>query len=587
MDANTLRQRYLAFFQRHGHVAIGAAPLIPQHDPSVLFTTAGMHPLVPFLLGEPHPAGRRLVNYQKCLRTNDIESVGDPTHLTLFEMLGNWSLGDYWKDDALRLNFELLTEVFGHDPARLHVTCFAGDSDAPRDDQAAAIWRSLGIPKQRISFLSKEDNWWGPAGTTGPCGPDSEVFFDTNPNGPADQTPATHPQRFWELGNNVFMGYNKQSDGQYMPLEQRNVDVGVGLERNLMVLQGVDSAFATDLFIPIIEAIHSLTNSREPLPIRIIADHVRAAVFVLAEGVLPGNTDQPYIVRRLIRRAIRYGRMLGINHSFLPDLADTVIATMMSAYPELGQRRDSIAEALAAEELRFQRTLARGEREFVHAIEQGRSAGLEHLPGSVAFHLYDTYGFPLELTEELAREQGMPVDSIGFQAAYTAHQEQSRQGAAERFRGGLAERNPATTRLHTATHLLQAALRCVLGEHVEQRGSNITTERLRFDFSHPQRLSKEQLTAVETIVNQQIADNLPVHWAEMPLAEAQQRGAIGLFAERYSEIGELVKVYAIGDVSLEVCGGPHVASTSELGHFRILKEEAVAAGIRRIKAVVE
>jgi alanyl-tRNA synthetase len=464
------------------------------------------------------------------------------------------------------------------------VTCFAGDSDAPRDDEAAAIWRSLGIPQQRISFLSKDDNWWGPAGVTGPCGPDSEVFFDTNPTGPADQTPATHPQRFWELGNNVFMAYNKQADGHYLPLEQRNVDVGVGLERNLMVLQGVDSVFATDLFVPIVEAIHSLANTREPLAVRIIADHIRAAVFVLAEGVLPGNTDQPYIVRRLIRRAIRYGRMLGINHSFLPGLADVVSATMASAYPELGQRRDSIAEALDAEERRFQRTLARGEREFVHAVDQQRSLGQTQIPGTVAFHLYDTYGFPLELTEELAREQGLSIDSTGFQAAYTAHQQQSRQGASERFRGGLAERNPATTRLHTATHLLHAALRSILGQHVEQRGSNITTERLRFDFSHPERLSKEQIADVETMVNQQIARDLHVSWNEMPIAEAQQRGAIGLFGERY---GEIVKVYSIGDASMEICGGPHVGSTGELGHFRILKEEAVGAGIRRIKAVVQ
>jgi alanyl-tRNA synthetase len=356
------------------------------------------------------------------------------------------------------------------------------------------------------------------------------------------------------------------------------------LERNLMVLQGVDSVFATDLFVPIVEAIHGLANTREPLAVRIIADHIRAAVFVLAEGVLPGNSDQPYIVRRLIRRAIRYGRMLGINHSFLPSLADVVIATMASAYPELGQRRDSIAEALDAEERRFQRTLARGEREFVHAVDQQRSIGQTQIPGAVAFHLYDTYGFPLELTEELAREQGLSIDSTGFQAAYTAHQQQSRQGASERFRGGLAERNPTTTRLHTATHLLQAALRSILGEHVEQRGSNITTERLRFDFSHPERLSKEQIADVESIVNQQIARDLDVSWNEMPIAEAQQRGAIGLFGERY---GEIVKVYTIGNFSMEICGGPHVSSTGELGQFRILKEEAVGAGIRRIKAVVQ
>lgn len=584
MDANTLRRRFLDFFRQHGHVVIGSAPLIPENDPSVLFTTAGMHPLIPFLLGEPHPAGRRIANFQKCLRTNDIEEVGDAAHLTFFEMLGSWSLGDYWKEEAIRLNFTLFTEVFGHDPERLHVTCFAGDADAPRDDEAAAIWRSLGIPEQRISFLSKADNWWGPAGVTGPCGPDSEVFFDTNPGGPSDETPASNPRRFWEIGNNVFLAYDKRSDGSYAPLTQRNIDVGIGLERNLMVIQGVGSAFETDVFAPIVEAILSQARTEDPFAVRVIADHVRAAVFVLAEGVRPGNSDQPYIARRLIRRASRYGRRIGISGPFLARLAESVVATLGGAYPKLSQAAPTIYAALDDEERRFQQTLARGEREFDRAAEQLRAHGGDTLAGQTVFHLYDTFGFPLELTEDLARERGLAVDRAGFESAFTAHQEQSRQGGAGRFKGGLAERNPATTRLHTATHLLQAALRKVLGPQVEQRGSNITTERLRFDFSYGARLTPEQLATVEQIVNAQITSDLPVHWLEMRLEEARQRGALGLFEERY---GESVKVYAIGEVSLEVCGGPHVEHTGELGHFRIVKEEAVAAGVRRIKAVLE
>ncbi|MBV9791039.1 MAG: alanine--tRNA ligase [Chloroflexi bacterium] len=584
MDANTLRRRFLDFFRQHDHAVIGSAPLIPENDPSVLFTTAGMHPLIPFLLGEPHPAGRRLANFQKCLRTNDIEEVGDAAHLTFFEMLGNWSLGDYWKEQAIRLNYTLFTEVFGHDPERLHVTCFAGDADAPRDDEAAAIWRSLGIPERRITFLSKVDNWWGPAGVTGPCGPDSEVFFDTNPGGPSDETPASNPQRFWEIGNNVFMAYDKRADGSYVPLAQCNVDVGIGLERNLMVIQGVSSAFETDVFAPIVEAILRQARGEDPFAVRVIADHVRAAVFVLAEGVRPGNSDQPYIARRLIRRVSRYGRRIGINGPFLARLAESVVATLSDAYPELSQESTQIYTALDDEERRFQQTLARGEREFERAAEQVRAQDGDTLAGQTIFHLYDTFGFPLELTEDLAREQGLTVDRPGFEAAFAAHQEQSRQGGAGRFKGGLAERNPATTRLHTATHLLQAALRQVLGPQVEQRGSNITTERLRFDFSYGERLTPEQIATVEGIVNERIVGDLAVHWSEMRLEEARQRGALGLFEERY---GETVKVYAIGDVSLEVCGGPHVEHTGDLGRFRIVKEEAVAAGVRRIKAVLE
>lgn len=582
MDATTLRQAFYSFYTQHGHAFIGSAPLLPEHDPSVLFTTAGMHPLVPFLLGEPHAAGRRLANWQKCIRTNDIMEVGDDIHLTFFEMLGVWSLNDYWKDEAIRLSYTFFIEVLGLDPDRLHVTCFAGDDDAPRDDEAAEVWRSLGIPPERITFLPKADNWWGPAGVTGPCGPDSEMFYDTEPDGPSGETPATNPRRFWEIGNNVFLQYDRQADGSYTRLAQRNIDVGLGFDRILALLEGVPSAYETEQFAPLVDAIKALVSQPEPFALRVIADHVRAATMILAEGVRPGNAEQSYVLRRLIRRAVRYGRSIGIHGPFLGRLAEVVILTLAEIYPELMQNQLAICAAFDDEEGRFGRTLARGEKEVARAIAVAGKTRV--LPGPVVFRLYDTYGFPAELTAEIAVQQGFTADLDGFQVAFEQHQERSRQGAAARFRGGLAERNPATTMLHTATHLLQAALRQVLGPHVEQRGSNITAERLRFDFSHGERVTAEQLAEVEDSVNTQIARDLPVGHAEMPVAAARALGAIGLFGERY---GDQVKVYTIGDFSTEICGGPHVARTGELGHFRIVKEEAVAAGIRRIRAVVE
>lgn len=584
MDASSLRQRFLAFMHQHGHALIGAAPLLPENDPSVLFTTAGMHPLVPFLLGQPHPAGPRLANCQPCLRTGDIEEVGDATHLTLFEMLGSWSLGDYWKEQAIRLSFALLTEVFGHDPQRLHVTCFAGDADAPRDLETAALWRELGIPRARISFLPKADNWWGPAGASGPCGPDSEVFFDSDPGGPPGQTPGSHPARFWELANNVFMAYEKLPDGRFAPLAQRNVDVGVGLERNLVLAQGAGSVFETDRFLPILAAIQERAARPAPLGLRVIADHTRAAVFLLAEGVRPGNTDQPYVARRLIRRAVRHARLCGIAGPFLARLSEVVAQSLGADYPLLREHQGAVAAALEEEEGRFLRTLARGERFFDQAAGACGAAGQSLLSGQSAFTLYETHGFPLELTCELAGERGLMVDQQGFAAALAQHQQRSRSGAGGRFAGGLNERSLATTRLHTATHLLQAALRALLGPHVEQRGSNITAERLRFDFSHAERLSPEQLAAVEGWVNRAIAQDLPVERADLSLEQARRLGALGFFAERY---GERVTLYRIGELSLEICGGPHVARTGELGRFRIRKEEGVAAGVRRIKAVLE
>ncbi|MBI5961214.1 MAG: alanine--tRNA ligase [Chloroflexi bacterium] len=581
MNANTLRQRFLTFFQQRSHALIGTASLIPENDPSVLFTTAGMHPLVPYLLGEAHPAGRRLANVQKCIRTGDIMEVGDDTHLTFFEMLGNWSLGDYGKPESIRWSYEFLTEQLGLDPARISVTCFAGDADAPRDDESADIWLSLGIP--RITFLPKKDNWWGPAGATGPCGPDTEIFYDTDPSGPIGETMVTNPQRFWEVWNNVFMQYEKCDDGRYIPLGQANVDTGLGLDRMLAVLQGVPSPYETDVLLPIMEHLRRLVRQPDTFALRVIADHTRAAVFILAEGIQPGNVDQPYIVRRLIRRAVRYGREIGIEGHFLADLAETVIATLSDPYTELRQQRDHILLSLDREETKFQGTLVRGRHEFSRSVDQCRARGKSILPGDVMFKLYDTYGFPVELTQELAQQQGLEIDLSGYEQAFSAHQERSRQGAAGRFRGGLTERRPETIQLHTATHLLHEALRRVLGTHVEQRGSNITVERLRFDFSHTDKLTEEQITAVEGLVNEQIQHNLPVSWQEMSLDEAKNSGAIGLFEDRY---GEVVKVYTIGDFSREICGGPHVDRTGQLGHFQIVKDEAVGSGLRRIRAVL-
>lgn len=583
MQANQLRQLFLNYFQQQGHVRIGSAPLIPEHDPSVLFTTAGMHPLVPFLLGEPHPAGRRLTSCQKCVRTNDILEVGDATHLTFFEMLGNWSLGDYWKAESIAYSYDFLTNHLGLEVDRLWVTCFAGDEVAPQDREAAAIWQDLGIPAQRILFLPKADNWWGPAGVTGPCGPDTEIFYDMQPAGPPGETLLTNPQRFCEVWNNVFMQYDQQVDGQMLPLRQHNVDTGLGLERTLTIVQGVTSPYETDLFAPLIAEIKARAATPQTFAERVIADHLRAATFILAEGIWPDKADQPYIARRLIRRAIRYGWTMGITGQFLGHLAELVIDLYGAVYPELEQKRAHITAALDDEEARFRHTLVRGEKACAQAIQTSQQSSEQILPGQVVFDLYQNYGFPLELTQELAQQQGLTLDVAGFEQAYVHHQALSQQGAAERFRGGLAERRPETVRLHTATHLLHAALRCLLGQHVEQRGSNITVERLRFDFTHPTKLSAEEVQQVEALVNQQIERNLPVSWCELSVAAAKANGASGLFEERY---GDQVKVYTIGDFSQEICGGPHVEQTGELGRFRVLKEEAVGAGVRRIRAVL-
>ncbi|MGQ9684041.1 MAG: alanine--tRNA ligase [Anaerolineae bacterium] len=591
LSAQELRRTYIEFFRARGHAEIRSAPLLPEHDPTVLFTTAGMHPLVPFLLGQPHPLGRRLVDVQKCVRTDDIDEVGDRTHLTFFEMLGNWSLGDYFKQEAISWSYEFLTQVLGMEPERLHVSCFAGDDDAPRDEESARVWESLGIPPERIYFFGKKHNWWGPAGQTGPCGPDTEMFYFTGTEcteGKGDGCdPSCSCGRYVEVWNDVFMQYNKTASGAYEPLAQRNVDTGMGLERTLGVLWGHDDVYRTELFAPIIGRLQELSGRSydgdldDRRAMRIVADHIRASAFLMADGVLPSNVEQGYILRRLLRRAMRFVRLLGIEGSVLPELGAIVADRYAEAYPEVRERRGLIAQEIALEEGRFLQALQRGEREFerlLHRLEGQQIAGRD------AFYLYETYGFPLELTAEMARERGLTVDEPGFAEAYARHQELSRAGAEAKFAGGLADHTEQTTKLHTATHLLQAALRLVLGEHVQQAGSNITAERLRFDFSHPDKLTDEQLQRVEDLVNEAIAADYAVCVDSMTLEEAQAKGALAFFGERY---GDRVNVYSIGDFSMEVCGGPHVQRTGQLGHFKIQKQEAVGRGLRRIRAVVE
>jgi alanyl-tRNA synthetase len=593
MTANELRDKYLAFFKTKNHAIISGASLIPENDPTVLFTTAGMHPLVPYLLGEPHPAGKRLADVQRCVRTGDIDAVGDASHLTFFEMLGNWSLGDYFKKEAIEWSHEFLTskQWLGLDPEKLAVTVFEGDADAPRDDESRAIWLSLGIPAERIFALPKEDNWWGPAGTTGPCGPDTEMFiiFDKPACGP-DCRPGCKCGRYLEIWNDVFMQYNKREDGTYEPLKQHNVDTGMGVERTICVLQGRKTVYETELFAPLMERIAAMATADLPADeklrgTRIVADHTRSAVFILGDakgGVKPGNIGANYVLRRLIRRAVRWGRRLGFEGSFMAPLAENVVDIYGGTYPELGQGRDAILHELTSEEERFEKTLNSGEREFEKVAASLLQHGQAVVSGRTAFKLYDTYGFPLEMTEELAAERGLSVDRAGYEEAFKKHQELSKQGEGT-FKGGLQDDSDATRKLHTATHLLHKALHIVLGPHALQKGSNITAERLRFDFAHPDKMTPEQLAQVEALVNEQIAKQLPITVETVTMEEAVKRGATALFGAKY---GEQVKLYAMGDFSMEVCGGPHAGNTSELGRFKIQKEESSSAGVRRIKATL-
>ncbi|MBQ7701526.1 MAG: alanine--tRNA ligase [Candidatus Methanomethylophilaceae archaeon] len=586
MDAQQLRDAFVKFFEERGHAHIGSASLIPENDPTVLFTTAGMHPLVPYLLGEKHPMGKRLVDYQKCIRTGDIDDVGDASHLTFFEMLGNWSLGDYFKKESIGFSYDFLTKVLGFKREQLAVTAFAGEEGIPKDEETAEIWKSHGFTDEQIFFYGREDNWWGPAGMTGPCGPDTEIFYDNGqPKCGPNCGPSCHCGKYTEIWNNVFMQYNKDKDGKYTPLKQKNVDTGMGLERVCRILQNVPSVYESTIFKPIISKISEISGKPYEEPyirdFRIIADHIRAATFILADGVVPAKIGQGYILRRLIRRASRNMSKLGYDGLFMQKIAEVVVNEFGEAYPELVRNKDTIYSSLTAEEEKFQKTLVKGLRKFDEmVVENGDSKVFK---GELVFRLFDTYGFPVELTSELAAEKGLTVDMDDFQARFKEHQDKSRMDTNQTFKGGLADHSVETTKLHTATHLLNAALRNLIDPNIRQKGSNITVERLRFDFNFDRKLTPEELQKISDYVNDAIKQDIPVVCKEMPIAEAKASGAIGVFDNKY---GDIVKVYTIGDISSELCGGPHVTHTGELEGFKILKEESSAAGVRRIKAVV-
>ena len=608
MTVNELRSKYIEFFKSKGHTEISGKSLLPNNDPTVLFTTAGMQPLVPYLLGEAHPSGDRLTDYQKCVRTGDIDSVGDASHLTFFEMLGNWSLGSYFKQESIAYSYEFLTspKYLNIPREKLNVTVFEGEKQAdgteiPRDEEAAKRWEEMGIPRERIFFLPRSDNWWGPAGQTGPCGPDTEIFYDNGqPKCGPDCKPGCHCGKYLEIWNNVFMGYNKDAQGHYNEMSRKCVDTGMGVERTVSVLNGQKSVYETDVFLPIIECIEQLSgkkygaNEADDVAMRIIADHARTATFILGDpqAVTPARTGAGYILRRIIRRAVRYGRKLMIDGSFLAKPAEIVIAEYKDAYPELAEHAAFIKEQLTLEEEKFSKTLKAGEAEFQKLLPNLQKNPKMVIPGRVAFRLYDTFGFPIEITEEMAKENGMTVDIEGFKEQEKKHQEESRTLSAGTFKGGLGDHSEITTKYHTATHLLQQALVQVLGDEVAQKGSNITDERMRFDFSFHRAMTKEEIKQVEDIVNEQIQKDLPVTMEVMDLESAKKAGARALFGEKYEA---QVKVYTIGPkagsdekwFSKEVCGGPHVKHTAQIGTFRITKEQSSSAGVRRIRATIE
>lgn len=589
ITSEQLRKLYLDFYAERGHAVISSASLIPENDPTVLFTTAGMHPLVPYLLGEKHPAGNRLTDVQICVRTGDIDEVGDASHCTFFEMLGSWSLGDYFKKDAIKWSYEL-AEKLGFDRDKFAVTVFAGDEVCPRDEESAECWRAVGVKEENIFFLDRKHNWWGPAGITGPCGPDTEMFVDTGkPACCEDCSPACDCGKYLEIGNDVFMQYFKDADGNFRPLEKKNVDQGMGLERMLCILNGYTSVYETDLFDFAIARLEELSSKKygedgeATAAMRIIADHTRTATFMLGDvkAISPSNVDQGYVLRRLIRRAMRYCRVLGVDFSALTVLAEMFADKYSSVYPNIGESKDRIIAELAAERDKFAKTIEQGLREFDKILTH---IPVGTFPGKTAFRLYDTFGFPIEMTEELAAERGYTLDREGYEKAFREHQEKSKAGAEQKFKGGLADGGEATARLHSATHLLGYALRKVLcDDGIVQRGSNITPERLRFDFNFSRPLTDEEIAAVEKEVNAEIAAAVPVVCEEMTVDEARASGAMGVFGDRY---GDVVKVYTIGH-SKEICGGPHAANTGELGKFRIVKEQSSSAGVRRIKAVLE
>lgn len=583
MKAIDIRNKYLKFFENHGHKVIPSSPLIPENDPSVLFTTAGMQPLVPYLLGEKHPEGKRLTDYQKCLRTNDIDEVGDNRHLTYFEMLGNWSLGDYFKEESIQMSYEFLTKELGIPSEKISVTCFAGDEDCPRDELTASCWEKAGIPKERIYFYEKDDNWWI-AGEEGPCGPDTEMFYDTGkPKCSEDCQPSCDCGKYVEIWNNVFMEYYKK-DGKYTKLEQRNVDTGLGLERMAMLLQGKQTPFDTEIFSPVMEKLQSLAKNDDIASRRIVAEHLRASMMIICDGGRPSNLDRGYILRRLIRRMTRHLNKLQIDLNELPNLIDLNIDTLHEMYPELESHRQEIKEVIVAEKDKFMKTLNNGEREFNKVINRLKNQGINKIDGKTIFNLYETYGFPPEVTKDLATENGFEVDLSEVDKLFKEHQEKSRMGSDQKFKGGLAEQNEKTIAYHTATHLLNAALKKVIGPDSHQRGSNITTERMRFDFNCDHKLTPEEKQKAEDLVNEWINEDLPVTIETMSKEEALKSGAECMFIEKYPDE---VTVYTIGNVSKELCGGPHVKHTGELGHFKIVKEEASSQGVRRIKAILE
>ena len=583
MKAIEIRNKYLNFFERHGHKVIPSASLIPENDPSVLFTTAGMQPLVPYLLGEKHPEGTRLTDYQKCVRTVDIDEVGDNRHLTYFEMLGNWSLGDYFKKESIQMSFDFLTKELQIPVEKLSVTCFAGDNDAPKDEVSYECWKNVGIPEERIYFFGKDDNWWI-AGEEGPCGPDTEMFYDTGkPACSENCNPSCDCGKYVEIWNNVFMEYFKSKDGVYSKLEQKNVDTGLGLERMAMLLQGKETPFDTELFAPIMKKLEELQLKDDIKSRRIVAEHLRSSMMIICDGGRPSNIDRGYVLRRLIRRMIRHLNKLQIDLNEIKGLIDLNVDNLKEMYPDLEKNRETISSVILEEKDKFVKTLEHGEKEFMKEVNKLKQEGKNVIDGQVVFKLYDTYGFPPEVTKELAQENGFEINIEEFEKRFKEHQEKSRLGAEQKFKGGLADQTEKTIAYHTATHLLHQALRTVLGEHVHQSGSNITEERLRFDFTHPQKMTKEEIEKVENLVNEQIKRDLPVVCEEMSYDDAKASGAIGLFTNKY---GEKVKVYTIGDFSKEICGGPHVAHTGDMGTFKIKKEESSSSGVRRIKAVL-
>ena len=597
MTANELRSKYIEFFKSKNHAEISGQSLIPENDPSVLFTTAGMHPLVPYLLGEKHPAGTRLTDYQKCVRTGDIDEVGDPSDLTCFEMLGNWSLGDYFKKESIAFSYEFLTskDWLALDPRKISVTVFAGDENAPRDEEAATYWKAVGMPEDKIAYLPASDNWWA-AGPTGPCGPDTEIFYWVGEGlPPQGSNKGTDSANWMEIWNNVFMQFERKDEKTLIPLPKQNVDTGMGLERTNCILQGKTSVYLTEVFQPIIAVIEKLadykygTDEAKDRSVRIIADHSRSAVFILGDqkGVSPSNIGAGYVLRRLIRRAVREGMKLGIDKEFLAEIADAVIANFKCAYPELEQNDQKVKSELTQEEAKFRDALKNGEKEFQKMLPNLMKNPKKEVSGKIAFRLFDTFGFPLELTKELAAENGFTVDTEGFKEAERKHKEASKSLDAGKAKGGLAEQSDITTKYHTATHLLQQALVNVLGDQVAQKGSNINNERMRFDFTFARPMTKEEIQKVQDIVNEQIKADLPVTMEIMPLDKAKAEGARALFTNKY---GEDVKVYTIGTkdnwFSKEVCGGPHVQHTAQIGEFKIEKEQSSSAGVRRIRATI-